>query len=312
MIKEYLDKISMSRIQTLRSMGGKKWEESMIESGESYGVVDARKVYITSSTDGKVHLDGLINDNIMLELTTSADHSKLATIQKQSRLWKERYPNRKFVVGLKVIKSPRKIDGKDSVYDQLLKTKAIDNILVGEEEILKFFIKPYWDKQEKINKLKTNNKKILSNKGESNMKFDQLVIREAMKVSDMDPVSFLLAYGSSAPAQAGDTTKMSKAQKHAVRSAERRGLLCTNPLTLPDLQGEVTQSIREFAVTLGKKPAYADLGKFVNSAMATRMIDAGEKLVYDPTKKCARDAWHITQSAIDKYWVNPNGQLYTS
>ena len=298
MIKEYLDEKSIARSQALRSNGGIEWEESMIDSGKSYGVVDARKEYVTSSTGGKVYLDGLINNNIMLELTTSASHAKLAIIQKQSRLWKEEYPNKKFVVGVKVIKNPRKIDGKDAVYDQLLKTEAIDNVLVGEEEILKFFIKPFWNKEEKINKLKNKNKKILSNKGESNMKFDQLVIREAMKTSDMDPVSFLLAYGSSNTTYVGDMNNMSKAEKRKARQIDRRVSLCENALTILDLKGEPTQSVRQLAETHGKQ---ADLGKFISSAMATRMIEDKVKMVQDTDAKYDRDRWHITQSVIDKY-----------
>lgn len=298
MIKEYLDEKSIARSQALRSNGGIEWEESMINSGKSYGVVDARKEYVTSSTGGKVYLDGLINNNIMLELTTSASHAKLAIIQKQSRLWKEEYPNKKFVVGVKVIKNPRKIDGKDAVYDQLLKTESIDNVLVGEEEILKFFIKPFWNKQEKINKLKNKNKKILSNKGESNMKFDQLVIREAMKTSDMDPVSFLIAYGSSNATYVGDMNNMSKAEKRKARQIDRRVSLCEDALTILDLKGEPTQSVRQLAEAHGKQ---ADLGKFINSAMATRMIEDKVKMVQDTDAKYDRDRWHITQSVIDKY-----------
>ena len=298
MIKEYLDEKSIARSQALRSNGGIEWEESMIDSGKSYGVVDARKEYVTSSTGGKVYLDGLINNNIMLELTTSASHAKLAIIQKQSRLWKEEYPNKKFVVGVKVIKNPRKIDGKDAVYDQLLKTEAIDNVLVGEEEILKFFIKPFWNKEEKINKLKNKNKKILSNKGESNMKFDQLVIREAMKTSDMDPVSFLIAYGSSNTTYVGDMNNMSKAEKRKARQIDRRVSLCEDALTILDLKGEPTQSVRQLAETHGKQ---ADLGKFISSAMATRMIEDKVKMVQDTDAKYDRDRWHITQSVIDKY-----------
>jgi hypothetical protein len=270
MIKEYLDKISMSRIQTLRSMGGKKWEESMIESGESYGVVDARKVYITSSTEGKVHLDGLINDNIMLELTTSADHSKLATIQKQSRLWKERYPNRKFVVGLKVIKTPRKIDGKDSVYDQLLKTESIDNVLVGEEEILKFFIKPSWDKQEKIDKLNNNNNKITQRKITMSNDINSIIIREAIKVYG-NPIDFVQKMYNMDTTNMTSRTSSTDSTKDLKKSYYEMG---------GDNVTEVTESYEEF-ISLADL-GYKNVSRFMGSKLATQIMDKDGKLLMKP------------------------------
>ena len=303
-IPDIIMKKITSLAQQIRHKNG-EWENEIIELGAPYGVTDARKEQVIDPLTGKIfELDARLRD-ILIELTTSCGDAKETKIIREAELFKKANLNSKFVVGLKRIKSNegngRVSDGLDSHYDHLIKHPVIDNVLLGEEEIIEFFIKPFWNKQEKINKLNNNNNKILNNKGESNMKFDQLVIREAMKVSDMDPVSFLLAYGSTNTTYVGDTTKMSKAEKRAVRTNTRREALCSNPLTLPDLQGEPTQSIRELAKTYGKKPASADLGKFVNSAMASRMIEDGEKLVYDPSVKCARDAWHITQSVIDKY-----------
>ena len=289
MIKEYLDKISMSRIQTLRSMGGKKWEESMIESGESYGVVDARKVYITSSTEGKVYLDGLINDNIMLELTTSADHSKLATIQKQSRLWKERYPNRKFVVGLKVIKTPRKIDGKDSVYDQLLKTKTIDNVLVGEEEILKFFIKPYWDKEEKINKLKNKTKQ--TKKGNEIMSNDinAVIIREAIKVHG-NPVNFIQQMYNI------DITNMTSTESS---TASKKNL----KKDYFNLKGE---NITVVEIDYGDFMSLEELGhenvsRFTASAIASRVMEAEDKLLVRPNGLAQPKKYGVSRKDYERF-----------
>ena len=130
------------------------------------------------------------------------------------------------------------------------------------------------------------------------MKYDQLVIREAMKTSDMDPVSFLLAYGSSNTTYVGDMNNMSKAEKRKARQIDRRVSLCENALTISDLKGEPTQSVRQLAETHGKQ---ADLGKFINSAMATRMIEDKVKMVQDTDAKYDRDRWHITQGVIDKY-----------
>ena len=279
-----------------------EWENEILELGEPYGVVDAKKERVLDPlTDKWFELDARLGD-ILIELTTSCGDTKEAKIIREATLFKENNPGSKFVVCLKRIKSNkgkgRVSDGKDSHYDHLIKHPDIDNVLVGEEEIIKFFIKPTWDKQEKINKLKNKNKKILSNKGESNMKFDQLVIREAMKTSDMDPVSFLLAYGSSNTTYVGDMNNMSKAEKRKARQIDRRVSLCENALTISDLKGEPTQSVRQLAETHGKQ---ADLGKFINSAMATRMIEDKVKMVQDTDAKYDRDRWHITQSVIDKY-----------
>ena len=281
-----------------------EWENEILELGKPYGVVDAKKERVLDPLTGKwFELDARLGD-ILIELTTSCGDTKEAKTIREAELFKKANPNSKFVVGLKKIKSNkgkgRVSDGLDSHYDHLIKHPAIDNVLLGEEEIIKFFIKPFWNKQEKINKLKNNNnnKKILSNKGESNMKFDQLVIREAIKISDMDPIEFLLAYGSNSTTYVGDMNSMSKLEKRKAKQIDRRVSLCENALTLLDLKGEATQSVRQLAETYGKQ---ADLGKFISSAMATRMIEDNVKMVQNTDAKYDRDRWHITQSVIDKY-----------
>ena len=138
-----------------------EWENEILELGKPYGVVDAKKERVLDPLTGKwFELDARLGD-ILIELTTSCGDTKEAKTIREAELFKKANPNSKFVVGLKKIKSNkgkgRVSDGLDSHYDHLIKHPAIDNVLLGEEEIIKFFIKPFWNKQEKINKLKNNN-----------------------------------------------------------------------------------------------------------------------------------------------------------
>ena len=167
-----------------------EWENEILELGEPYGVVDAKKERVLDPLTGKwFELDARLGD-ILIELTTSCGDTKEAKTIREATLFKENNPGSKFVVCLKRIKSNkgkgRVSDGKDSHYDHLIKHPDIDNVLVGEEEIIKFFIKPTWDKQEKINKLKNKmkNKTKQTKKGDGIMSNDinAVIIREAIKV----------------------------------------------------------------------------------------------------------------------------------
>ena len=138
-----------------------EWENEILELGEPYGVVDAKKERVLDPLTGKYFKLDARKGDILMELTTSCGDTKEAKIMREATLFKKANPNSKFVVCLKRIKSNkgkgRVSDGLDSHYDHMIRYPDIDNVLLGEEEIIKFFIKPLWNKQEKINKLKEAN-----------------------------------------------------------------------------------------------------------------------------------------------------------
>lgn len=199
-----IPKIIMNKIISLAQEDRNKngdWENEIIKLGQPYGVIDARKDEVIDPLTGKYFkLDARLND-ILIELTTSCGDTKEAKIIREAELFKKIYPDSKFVVCLKRIKSNkgkgRVRDGLDSHYDHLIKHPYIDNVLLGEEEIIRFFINPFWDKEEKIKKLINANKQININNnniGDNNMDFKQSVIEQAIKNGTVEAARFLTLY----------------------------------------------------------------------------------------------------------------------
>lgn len=150
---------AISYAQSTRSKNGEDWEGDVFQYGKPYGLIDAKHITVYCLETGKLwELDGLLNDKILVEMCTSVKDAKEAKIIGESRAFKRKYPNHKFVVFINFISIPRKSDGLDSHYDHLIRCSTIDNVLLGWEEVTKFIKNPFWDKKQKISQVSNNTK----------------------------------------------------------------------------------------------------------------------------------------------------------
>jgi hypothetical protein len=275
-----------------------EWENEILELGEPYGVVDAKKERVLDPLTGKwFELDARLGD-ILIELTTSCGDTKEAKTIREATLFKENNPGSKFVVCLKRIKSNkgkgRVSDGKDSHYDHLIKHPDIDNVLVGEEEIIKFFIKPTWDKQEKINKLKNKmkNKTKQTKKGDGIMSNDinAVIIREAIKVHG-NPVNFIQEMYNmnitNMPSIKSSTESMKNQKKDYFNLNSGDNV-------------EVVESGYEDFMSL-EELGYKNVSRFMGTSIASRVMEADDNLLALPNGLAHPKKYGISRKNYERF-----------
>ena len=277
LIPDIIMKKITSLAQIERHQSG-EWENEIIELGEPYGVKDAKKERVLDPlTDKWFKLDAR-QGNILYELTASCGDTKEAKIMREATLFKKNNPGSKFVVCLKRIKSNkgkgRVSDGLDSHYDHLIKYPDIDNVLLGEKEIIKFFINPTWDKQEKINKLKNKmkNKNKQTKKGDGIMSNDinAVIIREAINVYG-NPVNFVREMYNL------DITNMPSTES----STESKKNLKNEYFDLGGDNMEKVETNHEDFMSL-EEMKFKNVSRFKGSFLATQVMEAGDKLLVLP------------------------------
>jgi len=144
-----------SKLQLARNKNGNKWEDKILLMSSSKWencdlTLDDLETTKTWNCDLVNH-----EDKIFLELTTSVKDAKEAKSIIESKVHKHHYPDYKFVMGIKKIsKKGKRLDGLNSHIDHLNQTSTIDQVLIGEEEVLKFMRKPFYNKQVTINNKK--------------------------------------------------------------------------------------------------------------------------------------------------------------
>ena len=264
-ISDFIDSKATSIAQKARHKHGQKFEDVCLNLGSDYGVVDARNdIAIDPETGGKYHLDAM-QKMVMFEFKNKPKKDIVAKIINQAKLFKKKYPNHKFVVGMNQIASPRKSDGLDATYDQLLRHHIIDNVLLGEEEILKFFQSNFWDKQTKLTKIsKTSKTKII--KKENSMSMANILIKEMIKKGPEYAGQALNAMGNGAPMVSSNTDGI----------PARKKIYFKDETNFMDVEAGCTDfvSLQELGIK--------NLSKFRQSSIATAIMDAGDKVLVKP------------------------------
>ena len=199
---------TLSKIQSKRHKNGNDFETHIIQT---YGLQSAvRENGLVDNVGKTYHIDAFFK-NMMIEITTSVKDGKEAKLRLEAKLFKQKFPNRYFVILIKKISSPR-LDGYDSAYDHLISDPNIDKVLVGEEQFKKHLKKPSYKKR-KINKQQGDNMNII----------DQ-IIAKGFDIGTPDAARFLRDFVETngdykAPkAKASDKTK---GQKAYIKGKER-------------------------------------------------------------------------------------------
>ena len=188
-------------------------------------------------------------------------------------------------------------DGKDSHYDHLIKHPDIDNVLLGEEEIIEFFIKPFWNKQEKINKLKNKmkNKTKQTKKGDGIMSNDinAVIIREAIKVHG-NPVNFIQEMYNM------DITNMPSIKS----STESKKNLKKDYFNLDSGDNvEVVESGYEDFMSL-EELGHKNVSRFMGSAIASKVMEAEDKLLSLPNGLAHPKKYGISKTKFGRFVIS--------
>ena len=140
----------LSKLQSERHKHGGEWEDKILSMSSSKW--ESCDLNLDDLETTKTWNVDLVNheDKIFLELTTSVKDGKEAKVIIESKVYRHHYPDYKFVVGVKKV-SGKRSDGLNSHIDHLNQTSTIDQVLIGEEEVLKFMRKPFYNKRVTIN-----------------------------------------------------------------------------------------------------------------------------------------------------------------
>lgn len=147
--------------QSYRSVSGHDYENQIRTMFD----IEDRPYVIHPITGKRRTSDGskmLWGKKVIFEITKSADQTKEDSVQISSELYKKKYPNCLFVVILGRVKSPRKCDGLDSMYDGM--TKLIDYVLIGVDEVNEFINSPIQPTNNYKLKLKQSKINLMNNK----------------------------------------------------------------------------------------------------------------------------------------------------
>jgi len=158
----------LSKVQTERKVHGDKYEDYIIDK---YGLAPAEHEDHLIDNVGKIyHIDAFFK-NMMIEITTSVKDGKEAKLRLEAKLFKQKFPNKYFVILIKKISNPR-LDGYDSHYDHLVSDPNIDKVLVGEDEFKTHLKKPTY---KKLTYKKLTNNKIGDNNDMKNIIVDRCI-----------------------------------------------------------------------------------------------------------------------------------------
>jgi len=281
-----------SKAQKIRAKRGSDFE-SLILRKSSIDWTDEINP-IQDKHTSKYWLADSVNHNhkIFLELTTSVKDTKESKIIIESETYKYHYPDYTFVVGIKRASNPRKHDGEDSFIDHLKQTPTIDQVLIGEEEILKFMDKPYYNKQSTI-----NNKNTGDNMLENTSKLVMDTLLYGASKGDSNGVNNLIKM---LEPNANRITKTKEKSKTPLKAKARKREEFRNSLLQGVKPTEAVMTLGELVRQNWTNPkSGAEL--FFSSKKATQMLDDGVQLYgmsYDRPSK-----WRIKKSDVGKYFA---------
>ena len=267
MFEKYHDEV-ISYAQSVRNKNGKDWEKPLFQYGKPYGLIECKDIKVYCLETGKSwSVDGLLNDMIFVEMTTNVSDGKEAKIILESRAFKRKYPNHKFVVFIKVNKYTRKSDGLNAHYDHLIRCKTIDNVLVGWDEVTKFIQEPVWDKELKISKLtnntKPNNKSQIGKENQVNIQ--DKMIQVIMNQGPQFVGQVLNSMNQTKPKPKTKKLKRTDPSTKALRNKKKKYFNTNVQLVQNDHHDFV--SLKE--LNLSSK------SKFLNGSIATKIMNGG-------------------------------------
>ena len=279
-------KTTLSDIQAARNKDGNKWEYKLISLTSGWEKVTEPVNDLVISKTWKADL---VNHQkkIYLEATTHAKYEKVSNIRIEAETYKYHYPNYKFVVGIKSFgDDERKSDGLCAVFDHLVQIKNIDQVLVGEEEVLKFMNKPFYE-QNMNNKTKgviMNNNTIV---------MDTILYGAELGKSNA-VLKLVDIFSGKQP-----TTSSSKSKGIKEAMVRKREYFMTN--LDEGVLTEPTQSICKVLTKMGKTgDAVRDLNRFFSSKEATMMMGGGVKMI-DKKVGNQPDRYHFRLSDVEQY-----------
>ena len=279
-----------SKLQLARNKNGNKWEDKILLMSSSKWencdlTLDDLETTKTWNCDLVNH-----EDKIFLELTTSVKDAKEAKSIIESKVHKHHYPDYKFVMGIKKIsKKGKRLDGLNSHIDHLNQTSTIDQVLIGEEEVLKFMRKPFYNKQVTIN----NKKQGVTMK--SNILIQDTILR-GIDLGNINAVHKLVKMFS------GETVKQKIVSKSGNKDAQKVKKEYFFDNIISGIKSENTQSIATInEEVLGvEKNNQRSLDRFFSSKLATSMKDAGVKMI-DTGVGTNPDRYHFRLSDVEQY-----------
>jgi uncharacterized protein YlxP (DUF503 family) len=284
----------LSKVQSDRKKNGEKWQHKILSISSSKW--ENCKLRLDDLETTKTWNCDLVNhkDKIFLELTTSAKDGKESKVILESRVYKHHYPDYKFVVGIKKIPkdSIRKSDGLNSVVDHLNQTPTIDQVLIGEEEILKFMNKPFYNK-----KITINNKPTGVVMTSSTLLMDTILHGASM--GNTDGVTKLIEMMSGNNKSKTRPSPKKKAKNYGKGAQERKRQYFLNTV-VEGVKSNFTQSIakiNEDTLNVNGKQKRS-LDRFFGSKLATSLKEMGVKMIDTGSEKKNPDRYHFNVSDI--------------
>ena len=279
-----------SKAQKVRAKRGNDFESMILrKSSNDWVEVDT---HISDINTSKNWLADSVNYNhkIFLELTTCVKDTKESKIIIESKTYKHHHPDYKFVVGIKRASNPRKSDGEDSFIDHLKQTPTIDQVLIGEEEILKFMDKPYYNKQSTI-----NNKNTGDNMLENTSKLVMDTLLYGASRGDSNGLNNLIKMLEPNANRITPTKRKSRFKKLTAKARKREeirdSLLQVDP-------PEAVMTLGELVKMNWDNPK-SGTELFFSSKKATEMIDDGVQLFGLKDERCSN--WKIKTSDATHY-----------
>lgn len=279
-------KTTLSDIQAARNIEGLRWERRLISLTSGWEKVTEP---VDDLVISKTWTADLVNHQkkIYLEATTRAKYEKVSNIRIEARTYKYHYPNYKFVVGIKSFgDDERKSDGLCAVFDHLVQIKNIDQVLVGEEEVLKFMNKPFYEQN-----INNKTKGVIMNN--NTIVMDTILYGAELGKSNA-VLKLVDIFSGKQP-----TTSSSKSKGTKEAMMRKREYFMTN--LDEGVLTEPTQSICKVLTKMGKTgDAVRDLNRFFSSKEATMMMDGGVKMI-DTEVGNQPDRYHFRLSDVEEY-----------
>ena len=281
----------LSKLQSERHKHGGEWEDKILSMSSSkwescYLNLDDLETTKTWNVDLVNH-----EDKIFLELTTSCKDGKEAKVIIESKVHKHHYPDYKFVMGVQKV-SGKRLDGLNSHIDHLNQTQTIDQVLIGEEEILKFMNKPFYNK-----KITINNKPTGVVMTSSALLMDTILHGASM--GNTDGVTKLIEMMSGNNKSKTRPSPKKKAKNCGKGAQERKKKYFLNT-AVGGVKSNFTQSIakiNEDTLNVNGKQKRS-LDRFFGSKLATSLKKMGVKMIDTGSEKKNPDRYHFNVSDI--------------
>jgi len=278
----------LSKIQSDRIKHGGEWEDKILSmSSSKWENCDLTLVDLETT---KKWICDLVNheDKIFLELTTSCKDGKEAKVIIESKVHKHHYPDYKFVMGVQKV-SCKRLDGLNSHIDHLNQTSTIDQVLIGEEEILKFMNKPFYNK-----KITINNKPTGVVMTSSTLLMDTIL--HGASIGNKDAVTKLVEMMSTSKPK----PPKSKPKGKLNQSSAKKRTYFMNNLDTSDLVSEPTQSIADVLENkMGQ--SRGDFERFMQSKEATSMMKNNVTMIEKNPNEKLSERYHLRVSDVEKY-----------